>query len=357
VPCKVTIFTVRSSGSSHEHIRKSMKLIVPMAGRGTRVRPHSHVIPKPLLSVRGRKMVARIIDTFARVLPGHLDDGVFVLGPDFGAEIRRQLEEICAERDMAAHFVIQDPALGTAHAVQCAGDHLTGDGVVVFADTVFDMEPGVKLEGADVVAWVKDVDDPSRFGVAVREGDRIVAFVEKPKKLISREALIGIYYIRDLTELRGAIQYILDNDVRGPGGEYFLTDAFDRMLKQGKTFKTATVTEWLDCGTIEALSDTTFHLLEKEQDDSSGARLENSVVIPPVYVGPNASVVDSVIGPYVSIENDARITGSVLSRTIVFEHATVERSLLANSLVGRYAEVREGPRSVNIGDHSVLDFE
>ena len=148
-----------------------MKLIVPMAGRGTRVRPHSHVTPKPLLSVKGRSIVERIVDTFARVLPEVPDEGVFVLGPDFGQEIRDQLTQICEARDMTANFAVQRQAEGTAHAVGCAGDHLEGDGIVVFADTLFEINEDVDLGDSDVVVWVKEVDDPSRFGVAVRDGE------------------------------------------------------------------------------------------------------------------------------------------------------------------------------------------
>lgn len=333
-----------------------MKLIIPMAGRGTRVRPHSHVTPKPLLSVRGKSMVERIIETFIRVLPQGLDEGIFVLGPDFGADIRQQLTDICERHDMQAHFAVQDQPLGTAHAVAAATNHLTGEGIVVFADTVFDMDPGVDLEGVDVIAWVKHVEDPSRFGVAVREGDRVVELVEKPQELISNEALIGIYYVRDLSQLADAIGYLSDNDIRGAGGEFQLTDAFDRMLKADAVFKTATVNEWLDCGTIPALVETTRHLLEKEQDEASPSNLENSIIRKPVYIGPGAQIKNAIVGPYVSVEAGARIENAILQRTIVFANAHVEGVMLDDALVGANAEVRGQPRSINVGDHSILDF-
>jgi len=338
------------TGDEHHHI---MKLIIPMAGRGTRVRPHSHVTPKPLLAVRGKSMVERIVETFNHVLPDHLDEGVFVLGPDFGAGIRRQLNEICARHGIQAHFVVQEEALGTAHAVAVTGDHLRGDGIVVFADTVFEMDPGVDLAGADVVAWVKEVEDPRRFGVAVRKGERVVAFVEKPDTVISKEALIGIYYVRDLARLHRAIEYLFENDLRGKGGEYYLTDAFDRMLKDGDVIKTATVNEWLDCGTNDALMATTRHLLDAEQGDPQG-EVENSVLLAPVYLGPGARVVNSVVGPYVSVEAGAEVVNAVVRDSILFAHAHVENVVLADSFVGADAQVREPARSVNVGDHSVL---
>lgn len=331
-----------------------MKLVIPMAGRGTRVRPHSHVTPKPLINVKGKSMVERIVDTFNSVLPTNLEEGVFVLGPDFGEEIYDQLREICDRHGMKASFGVQEQAEGTAHAVHCAGDHLEGDGIVVFADTVFYMEPGVDLSEADVVAWVKHVDDPSRFGVAVREGEKIVRFVEKPKELISNEALIGIYYVKDLARLRKVIGKLMEDEVRGAGGEFQLTDAFDRMLKQDALFKTASVTEWLDCGTIPALMDTTRHILDRENDDLRHGEVENSVIIDPVYVGPGARIVNSVVGPHVSVEAGAEIRGSVIRGSIVFADGKVENAALENSLIGRSAVVQPQPQQINVGDHSEI---
>ena len=331
-----------------------MKLVIPMAGRGTRVRPHSHVTPKPLINVRGKSMVERIVDTFNRVLPVKLDEGVFVLGPDFGEDVYAELREICERHEMRASFGVQERAEGTAHAVYCAGDHLEGDGIVVFADTVFDMEPGADLTDADVVAWVKHVDDPSRFGVAVRKGDRIVAFVEKPSEPISNEALIGIYYVRDLANLRTIIRRLMEDDVRGHGGEFQLTDAFDRMIKNDVVFKTATVTEWLDCGTIPALLETTKIILEKESGEPIRGEVDNSIILDPVYIGPGARVVNSVIGPHVSVEAGAEVSHSVIKGSIIFSHARVGNIVLEDSLVGRQASVSQDAKRMNIGDHSEI---
>ena len=331
-----------------------MKLIIPMAGRGTRVRPHSHVTPKPLLAVKGKSMVERIVDTFNRVLPTNLDEGVFVLGPDFGQDVYDALTGICERHGMAPNFAVQETAEGTAHAVYAAEKYLDGDGIVVFADTVFDMEPGVELEGADVVVWVKHVDDPSRFGVAVREGEKVVELVEKPAEPISNEALIGIYYVRELARLRAAIKSLIDDDHRGKGGEFQLTDAFDRMLKQNAVFVTASVTEWLDCGTIPALQDTTKYILDKEREDLHQGEIENSIILDPVYIGPGARIVNSVVGPYTSVEANATITGSVVRESIIFADAEVLDARLESSLVGQHAVVKPSPQRVNVGDHSEI---
>ena len=333
-----------------------MKLIVPMAGRGTRVRPHSHVTPKPLLSVKGRPIVGRIVDLFHRVLEHPPDEGVFVLGPDFGQDIKDQLTEVCEGQGMEAHFTVQEEALGTAHAVGSAGHHLEGDGIIVFADTLFDMEPGVELEGSDVVAFTKEVDDPSRFGVAVRDGEEVTKLVEKPDEPISNEALIGIYYVRDLSALQTEIEYLIDNDMKGKGGEYQLTDAFDRMLQDGQTFTTAGATAWMDCGTIPALLETTGRVLEREpEDDLLHGTIEDSVLREPVYLGPGAEIRGSVVGPHVSVEAGATIEGAVVEESIVFREAEVKNSVLKDSVIGRHATVTRQRGTLNIGDHSSVD--
>ncbi len=330
-----------------------MRLIVPMAGKGTRLRPHTHVTPKPLLPVVGVPMVERIINTFIDVLPRNIEEAVFVLG-DFPEEVREQLRTICARHQIKAHFARQERALGTAHAVYCARDYLEGEGIIVFADTLFEMERGVNLEDADGVVWVKWVEDPRRFGVVVREGERIVAFVEKPAEPISHEAIIGIYYIKRLELLRREIEYLLEHEVTGHGGEYQLTDAMDRLLQAGLVFKTATVKKWLDCGTIPALMETTRYYLEKEGKKRSLGEVEETIIIPPVYLGPGAEVSRSVIGPYVSIEAGARIHDARIEHSIVFSHAQVETAVLTHSLVGQHAHVKGSPLHLNIGDHSTV---
>ena len=334
-----------------------MKLIVPMAGRGTRVRPHSHVTPKPLLSVRGRSIVERIVDTFSQVLPEPPDDGVFVLGPDFGGGIRDQLAELCDERGITPHFPVQEDALGTAHAVGCAEEHLHGEGVVVFADTLFELTREVTLGDADVVAFVREVDDPRRFGIAVRDGETVTELVEKPDDPVSNEALIGIYYIRELAKIEEGIDYLIENDLKGAGGEYQLTDALDHRLQEGDVFTTANVEAWMDCGTIPALLNTTGRVLERESDDLHQGTVEDSVVHDPVYIGPNATVENAVVGPYVSIEEGATVSDSVMRNSIVFAEGRVVNAVLTDSIVGRHAVANGQVQSVNIGDHSEIDVD
>lgn len=325
-----------------------------MAGRGTRVRPHSHVTPKPLLPVRGKNLVARIIDTFRNVLPRPLEEAVFVLGPDFGSDIREELHRLCHERHIAPHFTVQEKAEGTAHAVYCAGPHLEGEGIVVYADTLFEMNTPVDPGDADVIMWVKEVDDPRRFGIAIRDGDRVVRLEEKPVNPASNEALIGIYYVRDLGLLRQEIDRLIRDDVRGHGREFQLTDAFDRMLRADVVIRTSTVDEWLDCGTIPAVMETTRFYLNKERDVAGGGTTENCVIIDPVYLGPGATAKNSVLGPNVSIERDATVESSIVRDTIVFGSARVHAAVLADSVIGHHAEVIVEAARMNVGDHSTV---
>lgn len=331
-----------------------MKLIIPMAGRGTRLRPHTHVTPKPLLPVVGKTMVERIVETFANVLPRALDEAVFVLGPDFGDEVRHQLSSICQKFGIDAHFAVQNKALGTAHAVIMADEHLSGECVVVFADTLFYMDGTPNLD-SDAVIWVKHVEDPSRFGVVVSDNDgRITDFVEKPKELISNDAIIGIYYVREGEKLKAAIDFLMDNGITGIGDEYQLTDALDRMLKGGMEFTTASVTEWLDCGTIPALMETSGIVLAKDGEHEKRGKIVDSTIHEPVFVEAGAVVRGCELGPNVVVEAGATLENSKLSNSIAFAEAEVTESTLDGSIVGHKARVANFSGSLNIGDHATV---
>ncbi|HCR49226.1 MAG TPA: sugar phosphate nucleotidyltransferase [Rhodothermales bacterium] len=327
-----------------------MRLIIPMAGRGTRLRPHTHVTPKPLLPVLGSSMVERIVTTFTELLPNQVQEAVFILG-DFPTEVRDQLRLICRRLGIKASFAVQDKAMGTAHALYCAKEYLEGEVFSIFADTLFYMEPDFKLD-SDVVAWVKLVEDPRAYGVVVRDKQgRAVGFVEKPTELISREALIGIYYIKDGARLKQVIQDMMDEKALSLRGEYELPDAFDRMLQNGATLDTATVTDWLDCGTLPALLDTTKIVMQKERSAFRG-NLTNTVIIEPVYIGPGALIRNSVIGPFASIEAGATITDSIVRDSIVFSNATIEGAMIKDSFVGQHAFVKGFATPINVGDHA-----
>lgn len=329
-----------------------MKLIIPMAGRGTRVRPHSHTTPKPLLPVAGTMIVERIVETFARTLDRTINEIVYILGPDFGREIKETLKEMSERHDAKATFRVQERALGTAHAVSCAGEDLSGEVIIVFADTIFDSKEKVTVDDADSVIWLKEVEDPSRFGVAVHDGDTITDFVEKPSEPISNLAIIGVYYFKKGEELKKEIQYLLDNDITGHGNEYQLTDALDRLLKDGKVFKKATVDEWLDCGTLPAWLETTGEILAKE--NHSYGTYDDTSIVPPVFIGKDVKISGSTIGPNVSIESGSVIRNSEVKDSIIQSHASLSGCNLSGSTVGNHTELEGSAGEVHVGDHSVL---
>lgn len=331
-----------------------MKLIIPMAGRGTRLRPHTHTTPKPLMPVAGTMIVERIINTFSRTLDRDIDEIVFILG-DFGGEIKEELKELSARHDAKATFRKQDKALGTAHAVYCAEEDLEGECIIVFADTIFDTDSTVTIGDADSVIWLKQVENPSRFGVAVHEGERITKFVEKPDEPISDYAIIGVYYFKRAEELKKEIKYLLDNDIRGKDNEYQLTDALDRLLQDDKVFKSATVDQWLDCGTLPAWLDTSQTILEKEEHPYDEEKHENTKIIPPVYIGDDVKLKNCVVGPHATIDNGSELHNCIVTNSIILESSTVTNSYLEEATIGNHVEANKLQGAVHLGDHSVVE--
>ncbi|MBO6794840.1 MAG: glucose-1-phosphate thymidylyltransferase [Balneolaceae bacterium] len=334
-----------------------MKLIIPMAGRGTRVRPHSHTVPKPLLPVAGTMIIERLVETFMRTLDREITEIVYILGPDFGRQIKEELNEMSARHNVKATFRVQEVALGTAHAVDCAREDLDGEVIVAFADTLFDSKEKFNIEDADSVIWLKKVEDPSRFGVAVYEGDRITGFVEKPEEFISDLAIIGVYYFKDGEGLKAELTRIMDEDIKGPGGEYFLTEALDNMINHGKVFKTATVDEWLDCGTLPAWLETTGEILAKENHAFDASAYPGSTIIAPVFIGEGVTIEGSTIGPKVSIEAGTVIKNSTISNSIIRDNATVENTETTGSTIGAHSLVSNVSGKIDIGDHSSVSIE
>ena len=331
-----------------------MRLIVPMGGRGSRLRPLSHTTPKALLPVAGRPAIARTLAAFADALPRPVDEVVFVLSPvDRLTDVPDRLTQACSEAGVVAAFAVQEAPLGTAHAVGSAGDALDGEVLTVWSDTLFRPRRRAALDGpggaADVVAWTLDVADPRRFGVVARDGDgRVTALVEKPADARYTETLIGAYYVRDGAALRAQIEGTVARGAVGAGGEYQLTDALDGLVQAGARVQTEPVAEWLDVGTVPAYLDAVARVLDREgaaPPDRDGVTLRL-----PAYVHPSATVRDAVVGPYVSVEAGATVEGSVVSRAVVFPDAAVRGSRLDGAVVGHRAEVAGASGSVLLGD-------
>ncbi|TYZ13421.1 NTP transferase domain-containing protein [Hymenobacter lutimineralis] len=334
-----------------------MKIIVPMAGMGKRMRPHTLTVPKPLIPIAGKPIVQRLVEDIAKVCGEPVDQVAFIVGR-FGAEVEKSLLAIADSIGAKGTIHYQDEPLGTAHAILCAKEALTGPVVVAFADTLFKADFTLDSSVPGTI-WVQRVDDPKPFGVVkLDEQGRITDFVEKPQEFVSDLAIIGIYYFQDGGYLREELQYLLDNDIKDKG-EYQLTNALENMKNKGTTFVPGRVTEWLDCGNKDATVYTNQRYLEYLQERgeeliSSSAQLHNSVVIPPVYIGEGVVVHNSVIGPHVSLGNQSTVRDSVVANSIVQQSATVQHANVTNSMLGNHATLTGTPADLSLGDYNNL---
>ncbi|QIL76046.1 MULTISPECIES: sugar phosphate nucleotidyltransferase [Hymenobacter] len=334
-----------------------MKIIVPMAGMGKRMRPHTLTVPKPLIPIAGKPIVQRLVEDIAKVCGEQVDEVAFIIGR-FGETVEKSLVKIAESVGAKGSIYYQDEPLGTAHAILCAKDSLSGPLVVAFADTLFKADFTLDSSAAGTI-WVQRVDDPKPFGVVkLDDQGQITDFVEKPTEFVSDLAIIGIYYFQDGDYLRDELQYLLDNDIKDKG-EYQLTNALENMKNKGTTFVPGRVTEWLDCGNKDATVFTNQRYLEYLQERgenlvSASATLTNSIVIPPVYIGENVKITDSVVGPHVSLGNNSNVRQAVVSNSIVQESATVLNTNVTNSMIGNHATVTGVPHDLSLGDYNTL---
>ncbi|MDI6401593.1 sugar phosphate nucleotidyltransferase [Balneolaceae bacterium ANBcel3] len=331
-----------------------MKLIIPMAGQGSRLRPHTLTTPKPLLPVAGPMLIERIVRSFMDSIEQPIEEIAFILG-DFGSHVEDNLSHMAQNLGAKPSFYYQKEAKGTAHAVHCAAPSLKGEVIVAFADTLFKTQGKITLSEADSIIWLKKVEDPSRYGVAIMDQGRITGFVEKPKERISDLAIIGVYYFKEGERLLREIQYLIDHDIRGHKSEYDLTDAIDRMLKQKADFRAADVTQWLDFGTIPAwLESTSIILDEQQQTLPDTLKQSNSKIIPPCYIGNGVELKNAVIGPYACIGDQCTIIDSSIEHSVVRDHTTIRHSSLSNSTIGMHASIRHLKGQTHAGDYSIV---
>lgn len=330
-----------------------MKIIVPMAGKGKRMRPHTLTTPKPLIPIAGKPIVQRLVEDIAAMSKEQIDEVAFIIG-DFGKEVEQQLEKIAKNIGAGCSIYYQDEALGTAHAIQCAEPSLTGHLVVAFADTLFQANLSLDVE-QDGFLWTKQVDDPSSFGVVVTDENGIITrFAEKPAEFVSDNAIIGIYYFKDGDMLRDEIQYLLDNNIKGLG-EFQLTDALENMKSKGLKFKSLPVERWMDCGNKNATVDTNKQILEtnsKAATVSNKALIKESTIIEPCFIAPNAKITRSIIGPFVSVSEGTEISGSVISNSIIMENSKLQNICVSNSMIGSFVEFKKEPADTSIGDYT-----
>ena len=323
-----------------------MRAIIPVAGVGSRLRPHTYTLPKVLLNVAGKPILGHILDTL-------VEEGItsvtFIVGY-MGDLVEQYVSE---QYDLEANFVVQEAREGLGHAIWLAREDLWDEPVpIILGDTIFDVDLGPVLSSDVSALGVRYVDDPRRFGVVETDGDRVVRLVEKPENPKTNLAIVGLYFIQHPKALAEALDELVRNDER-TRGEYQLTDALQKMIDGGETFTTFPVDGWFDCGKPETLLETNRHLLSR----SIRVVPRDGVLInPPAYIAESAVVRNSVIGPYATIADGASVSNVIISDSIIGERAEVEGVYLKESIVGPDARVNGDARVINIGASSELSI-
>jgi glucose-1-phosphate thymidylyltransferase len=333
-----------------------------MAGRGSRLRPHSLTVPKPLIPVAGQPIVHRLVKDIVKVLHEPIDEIAFVLGDPawFGDDVVASLKDLAKGLGAKASIYRQDQPLGTGHAIMCAKESLSGPAVIAYADTLIRANFSLDPE-ADAVIWVKQVDKPEAFGVVkLNAKNEIVELVEKPKDFVSDLAVIGIYYFKDVSVLKKELQHVLDNNIVN-GGEYQINDGIKGMMAKGKVFKTGQVDEWMDCGNKAVTVETNARMLGflqadgEEQMIASSVKMTNSKIVDPCFIGENVILNNATIGPNVSIGDNCTIENASVKNSLIQTHTTIKNADLEEAMIGNYVSYDGNFKKVSIGDYSVLE--
>ena len=336
-----------------------MKIIVPMAGRGSRLRPHTLTVPKPLIPVAGKPIVHRLVKDIAKVINRTITEVAFIIAEDFGEEVEKNLLEIAETLEAKGTIYYQDKPLGTGHAIMCAKDSLEGPCVIAYADTLFRADFQLD-EKADSVIWVKEVEDPSQYGVVSLDPNNVITgLVEKPKEFVSNLAVIGIYYFKEGADLKTQLQNVLDENLTH-GGEYQINDGIKAMMNQGKVFVPGKIDEWMDCGnknvTVETNSRMLNHLMNEGMPlISSSINEENSKIIEPCYIGENVSLKNATIGPNVSLGDGCVVENSTIKNSLIQTNSTIKNASLDNAMIGNHVIFDGNFTSVSLGDYSVME--
>lgn len=335
-----------------------MKIIVPMAGRGSRLRPHSITVPKPLIPIAGKPIVQRLIEDIAKIANEDIEEIAFVTKREFEAEAT--LNGIAESLGAKASIYYQDVPLGTGHAIMCAKESLSGPCVIAYADTLFKADFTLNPD-ADAVIWTKKVAHPEAYGVVkLNDVGDIVELVEKPQEFVSDQAVIGIYYFKEGEQLKASLQKVLDAKMMH-GGEYQINDGIKDLMAQGKIFKTGTVNHWMDCGnkkvTVETNTKMLHFLHEEQQEDliDGSVYLENSEIIAPCYIGKNVSLINTIVGPNVSIGEGCLLNDVQIKDSLVQKDSHIKNAKLVDAMIGNNVKYNGNYSSVSIGDYSVFE--
>lgn len=324
-----------------------------MAGRGSRLRPHTLTTPKPLLPVGGKPIVQKLVEDIVGICKKQVDEIAYIIG-DFGKETEDQLIKIAQDLGSKGTIYYQKEPLGTAHAILCAQESLKGNCVIAFADTLFKAD--FNLDSTkDGIIWVSQIEDPSSFGVVkVNQKNIITDFIEKPEVFVSDLAIIGIYYFKDGDYLKKELQYLLDNNIKDKG-EYQLTNALENMKNKGTNFSTGKVIEWLDCGNKNATVYTNQRILKFSGNQVNKlTNIDNSEIIEPCFIAENVKIKNSKIGPYVTIQKNSTIENSNISNSIIQNNTYIKDGYLINSMIGSNVIYKSNKtkQDISIGDYT-----
>lgn len=324
-----------------------------MAGRGTRLRPHTLTVPKPLIPVAGKPIIQRLVEDLASSYPGPIEEIAYVVG-DFGPDVEAELVSIAGKLGAKARLYPQEKALGVGHAIACASESLEGKCIVAFADTLFKADFRFD-DREDGVIWTQKVSDPSSFGVIKLDGEGYISeMVEKPTQFVSDLAIVGIYYFKEAEKLRDELHHIISNDIREKN-EYQLTTALERLKNRGTKFRTGEIEEWLDCGTKENILHSNARMLEFNRTEhllSNTAVIENSVIVQPCFIGEHAVIRNSVVGPHVSVGHDSTVESTIISNSIVQNQAHIKNAVLDSSMIGNSSRYEGSKYALDLGDFS-----
>lgn len=327
-----------------------------MAGWGSRLRPHTLTIPKPMVPIAGKPIVQRLVEDLAQAVEGKIEEINFIIREEFGKETEEKLLEVAKNLGTKGIISYQDSPEGTAHAIYCAKESLQGNVIVAFADTLF--RTNFKVDATkDGVIWVSKVEDPKAFGVVKLDEENIITdFVEKPQEFVSNLAIIGIYYFKNGEALKKEIEHLLDNNIREKG-EFQLTNALENLKQKGAKFMPGEVIEWLDCGNKDACVYTNQRVLEnnkgKENFSFSNAG-KNAQIIEPCFIGENVIIENSVVGPYVSIGKGSKIVDSIVKNSIIQTETQIKGVILDNAMIGNKVKIQAGAKDYSIGDYSSI---
>ena len=336
-----------------------MKIFIPMAGKGTRLRPFTLTCPKPLLPINDKPIVEHLIDQINSKLTTQIDEIIYILGDEsyFNSDVVTSLTLIADKYNAKTKVYRQLDQLGTGHAIMCAEDSLEGPSIIAYADTMIQGQISID-PNVDGIIWVKKVENPSSYGVvSLDEKKNIIDLIEKPQKYISDLAVVGIYYFKDISTIRDELKIHL-NEKLSPGKEYLLNYGIERMIEKKKVFKSQEIETWMDCGTPKLLIESAKKIMNSQiipEENNSFTQSGNVKIIHPVFIGKNVKIKDSEIGPFVSIGDNTDISNSNIESTLIYKNVRVSNADIANSILGAYSVYDGSNTEIFLGDYSQIN--